>query len=465
MADRYKIDSKSFISDQQHGQFKYIYVDSPQRIKVKDTVANEYKSYNINLDDIVVDPLADNPVIGTSQAFLYAGTPSSPFVTERPDVYGPSVEKFPFSITSGTITSIGEIGGVNYQHNHVSHGAVNSQTDGFIIQGTRPTINLAPPFVPSSSYHPGSGDPFPFTSPSDKGVIKIPFSMSGDIEVNEVVDRNPESASVGVSSPDEGYIIGKQAQFNKFPYAITSGSASDTGELLDENPSGIDSHRKAFSSSDSGFFTGTNVSPTGPYQAGSQLFRFPFAISSGTSVSSIGYAFRLATPEIPLSIFDTSSISSRDHGYIVNFPYNISTRTPRITENQPVFDGESDGPYASWPPYAVPSAMDRTTIIHRFPFAMTDGRATEVENIQSHYATGKSGAHSDGIYGYLSGGDAEYIQGPFPVGPITTPESSYVIPYVSSHVQKFPFSISSADQQDIGELSSGKRYSGQQFVD
>lgn len=329
------------------------------------------------LDSIEILPETQGTVAGFSAGGL-----------EPPNAGVSTIDKFPFSISSGTATDVGDLS----QQNEFVNGA-SSSTDGFTL---------------------GGGD-YPFTLHPQSAIVKFPFAISGGTGTN-VGDINPPG-SVPLPSPaggigpgaghysttdaftSGGYSPGPAilSIIYKFPFAISGGVASDTGGDLLHNALSMAGYSDINGSS---AFTSSGREPSGSPTFLTKIQKFPFSISSGTA-TNVG---------------------------------NINAIVATSAGNQSHTNGFSSGGYNP------PNLFSPVNVIENFPFAISSGNATDVGNL-STAASGKSPSQST-TDAFASGGFGSF-------GPN----------YEVSVIDKFPFSISSGTATNVGNLTASRRSS------
>jgi hypothetical protein len=167
--------------------------------------------------------------------------------------YLSSIDKFPFSISGGTGTDVGDLSGVKRQPSSQS-----SNTDAFASGGYTGSVYLST-------------------------IDKFPFSISGGT-ATDVGDLSGSQYQLsGVSSTDNGFSAGGNksgsivSTIDKFPFNISSGTATIVGDLTTAT-----TQLSGEASTTDGFMSGGNVpSQTPTYTA--TIDKFPFNISSGTA--------------------------------------------------------------------------------------------------------------------------------------------------------------------------------------
>ena len=209
------------------------------------------------------------------------------------------IDKFPFSISNGTATDVGNLSG-----NKIEASPQSSPTDGFTSGGGASTIFAR--------------------------IDKFPFSISSGTATNIGDLTQSRYKLSGQSSEIDGYASGgnssgpsvsNQSMIDKFPFSISSGNATDVGDL-----STVRQQLAGHSSGTDGFTSG-GTAPTTPSFI-TIIEKFPFAISSGTAVT-VG---DLLNPR-----YTAIGQQNVTHGFtsgglptlysIEKFPFNISSGT------------------------------------------------------------------------------------------------------------------------------------------
>lgn len=281
--------------------------------------------------------------------------PMAPITSSLTDI-----QKFPFSISGGVATDIGNLQddrSFSTGHSSPSHGyTTGGRTSGSIednmekfplimtigtssVTGdlTDALIDTAGHNTASHGYVSGGQTALPTGSPLVGLIQKFPFSLDNGnaVNVGELVTNR--SAAGGHSSADHGYVsAGYKAPptptglntIERFPFAITSGSAASVGTI---NPASAGLQRHAAMSSETDGFTANGA------QYGSspstQVKKFPF--SSNASVSGV---------QSYTGFFNsTTGISSTTEGYFVgglptgpNDPASTTIRKFSFAFNTPV---------------------------------------------------------------------------------------------------------------------------------
>ena len=237
-----------------------------------------------------------------------------------------NLEKFPFSISSGTATDTGEIA----QSKTTNATGGQSDTSGYIIGGANP----------------------PGTAQSVDSLHKYPFGISsgGSSDIGEMLAAIIGATSHGSltevfvgsgntrTAPSIDGSVPVSLNISKFPHSITSGSATDVGELNFSHVFGASGSDTL--SSVGLLYGGRTVSPTPTLPIVEVIEKFPFSISSGTA-SDVGET-------LPGSIRNVAGWSSTTDAFTGN--------------------GGTSPPYSS-------TFSDKIT---KYPFSITSGSSTDV---------------------------------------------------------------------------------------
>ena len=255
-----------------------------------------------------------------------------------------NIEKFPFSISSGTSTDIADL---IYARAYTS--GQSSSDNGFNVGG---------------QFY-GSGYPGPFFT---SFIEKFPFSISSGTgtEVGSLI--TPRLRSEGTSSPNNGFVTGGTTPsvaglvlaIDTFPFTISSGTATDAGDLSIPMSATVE-----HASSDNGFLSGS-AAPTVEPRGLSTIQKFPFVISGATGTD----------------VGDLSIQKSAGYGQ--------SSAT----------DGFNSGG-VSWNP-SSPTNFDHTTQIDKFPFSISSGTSTDVGDLNLIMQLGSS--QNSFVDGFMTGG-------------------------------------------------------------
>jgi hypothetical protein len=282
--------------------------------------------------------------------------------------YQSSIEKFPFAISGGTATDVGDLSFARSQPMGNS-----SRTDGFSSGGNNPGL---------------AGNPF-------SQIDKFPFSISGGTatDVGDLSDKNYNAGSS--SSLDNAFIQGggigdpivSGSKIDKFPFAISAGTATDVGDLT-TNCTETGGHASLTDGFNSGGFAGS-------FPLLTKIDKFPFAISGGTA-TDVG--------DLNINKSGGASISSTTNGFnaggassgtpifynvldIHKFPFAITSGTStnvgslsppnnkyKVADQTSTTDGFTSGEASPAPTH---------TKIDKFPFAISGGTATNVGNLSA----------------------------------------------------------------------------------
>ncbi len=303
------------------------------------------------------------------------GAPASPFLTSI-------IEKYPFAISSGTATDTGgDLAAANRPGRH----SASSPTDGFVLGGDDGTI------------------------PKTSQIEKFPFSISSG-SATDVGDLNQaRSGGSGHQSTDAAFAAGgsysystESAIIDKVPFVQTSGTATNVGSLQN---AGYRHTGYSDPINQNGLVvSGSRDTPT-PYYLTS-IRKFPFAITSGTTSDTGG--------NLSKHIQNASNVQSTTTGFVA-------------------------GGQTYSPPMPTPSPIND---IHKFPFAIGSGTATDIADLNLATRAYMAGSNSP-TAGFLAGG-------------LSPPAS----PTNLSDIQKLPFAISSGTTSSTGDLTVGKYSAG-----
>ena len=205
------------------------------------------------------DAAADMAVVSsTTECFSCGGFDQF----RAPFLFGfTKIQKFPFSISSGTTTITGDLIEAKIQ----TAGHANAE-NGFVSAGSIPENPAGAVWV--------------------KTIEKFPFSISSGtaIDVGDLTVEN--KLQTGCSSSTDGFSVGGQtlppatpgstltvSTIEKFPFNISSGTAVDVGDFA---PFGRHTGDGSSSETD-GFVMNGNPQPLSV-----RIYSFPFAISGGT---------------------------------------------------------------------------------------------------------------------------------------------------------------------------------------
>jgi len=297
------------------------------------------------------------------------------------------LRRYPFSITSGTAVDVADHPSGTPPNSSTGHqddsngyafstqGPSNTnRVDKFPFSqpgGTSATIasgNFAP-F--SSPFRAGSGHSDPvggngyiaggnLSGPFQNGILKWPFSLgpSGSVtDIGQLIAPHLACGSQGASSNTVGYIAGGHGGPNgtpyhpahdgtdiieKFPFAQTSGSTTDIGELSGQYGQGSahasDGQSGWISCGDGRFGNPGNPDPDIPGVHADIITKYPFAITSGFST---------------------------DVGRLNNRTFRVAGATSGVTAG---FHGNA-GAGRPWP--------TPTDNLQKFPWAATSGTAVD----------------------------------------------------------------------------------------
>ena len=276
-------------------------------------------------------------VMGTTSAFLSGGYPQVTFI-----------DKFPLAASASSAATGGTLSVPRFQSGSV--GQV-STTHGYNAGGYSPS---------NSAYR--------------NDIVKYPFAISSGTST-DVGDLTNTGAMGGASSPTHGYSFGAEPQVNviqKFSTA-SDGNATDVGDLFNPNK-----FMGGASSSTHGYSAGGRTPPPGHTDT---IEKFSF--TSDGNATDVG---NLANP-----VYDTTANSSSTHGY-VNGGAAIPGEQVNIIKWSFASDGNGTdvgdntsartnlaGHNSTEHGYA--SGGTSQNVIDRFPFA-ADGNATDVGDLR-----------------------------------------------------------------------------------
>ena len=316
-----------------------------------------------------LDSVEPSPLIGTNNGFASGGYVPS---------FGHSwndIEKFPIAISSGTATDVGSLSAAR-----IGAGGVSSQTDGFTVGGEGPS---APP----------TNAPI---------IDKWPFAISSGTATNVGSIPAPNAPSSSNSSPTHGFHTINQPSNNplagtiqSFPYSISSGSTTNVGS----SPPGKAADRSGHSSYTHGYISGGRGTQSGGDL--NQIKVFPFAISSGSAsqhgtlinkggkragFSSETHGFTGGYEGYPGPSSPPFDVPTTSYSDIEKFPFASGTPVSDIGDLGPVgithaaaISAGSNGLSAGG--VTNPGATAVFTHIYKFPFAQTSGTATDVGDL------------------------------------------------------------------------------------
>lgn len=334
------------------------------------------------------------------------------------------------------------------------------------IEGSYLEISTIEPNVTGENF--GFATGLTNTTPSDVsrlykfGYAAAPIFIASDVGNLAVCHHNGS----GSTSGNEGFAAAGQfgpggapahKQIDKFPFAISSGTAIDVGDLA-----AVANYIVGHTSELYGFSTGGGFGYSVP---ASSIERYPFAINSGTAVdiadmspfgynhaghssSTHGYASGGRNPSIPqpYDVFQTTK----------KFPFAIttgsSTSSQNITEKKFSAYGHSSNTDAyvsgGFPPGFTGGTINSTSI-DKFPFA-NNSNATSVGDLSTSPATGQH---------FVQSGTNNSKTTAFAHGAIPTTYGS------ANNIMSFPFAISSGNATQVGLFSGVTSFEGSLGVD
>ena len=296
------------------------------------------------------------------------------FHTGGPDAFGNpqpgrgDIQKFSFS-SQTLVDTTGNLANIGIYNAH--KGPANNETDAFVVGGTDRTSPTPP---------------FPSTT-----IQKYPFTISSGT-ATDVGDLNfATGGGSALSSTTDAYFLSFPAKYEKFPFSISSGTAS----ILSPDISGFEG--TAYSGVSNSLRSGGNTLSDGFWiQSGTEgnIYKFPFA--SGTSISDIG----------DLAVAGRRGANCQDH----------------------------DNSFVIWAISSPTNPNDAT--LEKFPFSIASGTAVDV------------GTMAPNSFGFRASGG-------------NSPTDGYVFGATPNQaVAKFPFAISGGTGTPLGPTSPiGVEYS------
>lgn len=257
-----------------------------------------------------LDSVASNPLSTGFSSGGYVG-PSNPGLTSR-------IDKFPFAISGDTVTSVGDLATATHSAapaSSTTHGfnmggqdtlqiPTTARIDKFpfsINEGTAVEIGNLSQQRSDASGHSGSTHAFAtggkFYTPIFSNVDKFPYAQTSGTLTSVANLNSAKSDNCGFSDQvgSQGFSAGGQpivptaisTVIDKFPFAISSGTVTDTGGDLSDTRGSFSAVHDTVNAFAAG---GSTPVPGGPPATRTTILKFPFAISSGTSTSvgSIG---------------------------------------------------------------------------------------------------------------------------------------------------------------------------------
>jgi len=313
--------------------------------------------------------------------------------------------------------------------------------------------SLAPPVPASSNIFIAGGQDV--TNAADGRIDKFPIAISG-ATASDVGDLAPglevSSVLTGHSSSTDGFIAGGDQpspsitgviqDIQKFPFAISGGTASDVGNLT----LGSNQDHCGSNSPTDAFITGGRRIGSSP-SADKSIEKFPFAISGGVS-TDVGDLLRNGGQESKGHSSSTDGFISgglvgtapatRDASSIEKYPFSISGGTSSYIGNllSPLsYHASSNSSTHAYSSGGLNGILNNTVdIIQKFSFVNADNYAVEVGVIQ-YRRSGAAGSQSSS-HGFVAGGFRQFV-----------PNLGVI------NIDKFPFAIVSASTQDVGDLN------------
>ena len=337
-------------------QGTYEIIDDNGKLQNSSALTVSHPSAN---ETAVTVKTSTSPMQGTDFGFTSGGQ-------NTPGIQS-TIDKFPFAISGGTATDVGNLSQGRY---YVSGNS--SKTDGFTAGGQNPSLS-------------------PVTTTQ---IDKFSFRISGGTatDVGDLLD--PKNFASSASSRDDAFILGgtpgSPVSIQKFPFAISGGTAIDVGDLSIVVSEGT-GHASLFDGFNSG-------GASGSYPYSTTIDKFPFAIFGGTA-TDVG--------DLNLNRIGGAGQSSTTDGF------------------------NSGGAYWA-PPFTI------TTQIDKFPFSISAGTATDVGDLAGPNNKYLIAGQSSTTDGFTSGGQGGFGSPPY------------------ADINKFPFSISAGTATDVGDLSTDR---------
>lgn len=245
----------------------------------------------------------------------------------------------------------------------------------------------------------------------------------GDLALARTAGANSSSTTDGFQAGGhQGTPNTGTADIQKFPFAISGGTGSDTGGNLTASQKDQRGHQ----SSTDGFVSGGNQT---------RIDKFPFSISSGTA-TNVGDLTYSTDNFVAWSTLEHGFMGIRaPEGQINKFPFAITSgnasEVGNISPGTPFFGASAQ---QSLTDAFASSYPNQGTTIGKFPFAIAGGTSTDVGDLSAGAAYGMgTSTLSDG----------------YQVGGVSPPATAI------TNIQKFPFSGSSLSSVTVGNLATG----------
>lgn len=337
----YTVDSKQVITDDRkvkldtvkaRGSYVEIKKTTPAVIGTNNAFLSGYSPispYNVIQKFPYAIPISPNSIIGSlssvrqdgashtegTAGFVSGGGPNSPPIT-----YSTQIDKYPFAITNGSSIDVGDLASPV-----MGASGFSSETDGYtsgtitsppyaiekfpfaITSGTATTHTNNPTITHYSGSHSdtengyisggGYGSiPAPFDVYTT--IKKFPFAAGASVtSIGNLSEKkethshhNSETHAYAAGGNGPGPTAPLTFSIDKFPFAITSGTASSVGTLT---PPSASRNRASNSSTTNGFISGQGTPPAGGGGLNT-VHSFPFAITSGDASTTSVSLIRLA---------------------------------------------------------------------------------------------------------------------------------------------------------------------------
>lgn len=310
------------------------------------------------------------------------------------------IQSFPFAQTSGTATDVGDLAAARYRG-----GAASSPTDGYFMGGggpagiSRESAIEKFPFAISGGTATDIGDisaaragnsghngsTAAFTAGGISGyttkhaqIDKVPYShTSGTLSnvANLVAVRSSHSEGATDEQGQVGFVAGGSTPSNnyevtieKFPFAISSGTSSLTGGATAPQPLHFQISAEVSSSTHAFIAGGVRYNPSitnSPHKL-NEIRKYPFSIASGVG-QDVG--------DLIHSVANHAGMHSTTNGFVVGG--QKGNPSPAVTNGAP-----------------GPSTTANATEIMKFPFAISSGTATDIGDLSptaSYFINGYQG--------------------------------------------------------------------------
>lgn len=297
------------------------------------------------------------------------------------------IQSFPFAQTSGTATDVGDLAATRYRG-----GAASSPTDGYFMGGggpagiSRESAIEKFPFAISggtatdigdisaarSANSGHNGSTAAFTTGGISGyttkhaqIDKVPYSHTSGT-LSNVANLTAGNDKLSEGATDEqgqvGFVAGGSTSPNpavvtieKFPFAISSGTSSLTGGATSPPTLEFQNSAEVNSSTHAFIAGGVRFTPsitTSPHKL-NEIRKYPFSIASGVG-QDVG--------DLTHSLTNHAGMHSTTNGFVVGG--QKGNPSPAVTNGAP-----------------GPSTLANATEILKFPFAISSGTTTDIGDL------------------------------------------------------------------------------------